>query len=48
MAQRTLTEDWREIFRVGIELYQNVVLLVNQRLDFTNADNIIYYIIMIL
>ena len=23
MAQRTLTEEWREIFRVDIELYQH-------------------------
>ena len=31
IAQRTLTEEWREIFRVDIEF------LANQRSEFTNA-----------
>ena len=31
IAQRTLTEEWREIFRVDIEFR------INQRSEFTNA-----------
>ena len=42
IAQRTLTKEWREIFRVDIELYQLYSyiqhwLLANQRSEFTNA-----------
>ena len=33
IAQRTLTKEWREIFRVDIELYQHG----SQRSEFTNA-----------
>ena len=33
IAQRTLTEEWREIFRVDI----STRLLANQRSEFTNA-----------
>ena len=35
IAQRTLTEEWREIFRVDIELSTRP--LANQRSEFTNA-----------
>ena len=35
IAQRTLTEEWREIFRVDIVI--STRLLANQRSEFTNA-----------
>ena len=40
IAQRTLTEEWREIFRVDIDNKSRVIstrLLANQRSEFTNA-----------
>ena len=36
IAQRTLTKEWREIFRVDIE-YISTRLLANQRSEFANA-----------
>ena len=36
IAQRTLTEEWREIFRVDLE-FISTRLLANQRSEFPNA-----------